>query len=673
MKRWINRGFGLFLAAVLAIVPAVPQAAQQSINRGTTAGDGTGETLFSAFGKVNDNILDLQTNYAPLASPTFTGTVSGITKGMVGLGNVDNTADSAKPISTAVAAALPQFYATAASFPATGASNVLYVANDTGIQYRWTGSVYTDLSLASSLYDVRHYGAKVDGVALYDVSTTNSATSTITSATGSFTAADVGKPCAVIPAVASSAYPKYGTITGVANSTTATATLNVSPGALTGATFVYGTDDTIAVRAAISAAKPSTAYGYGTVYVPRGIVVTTDKLVFPDGVSLRGAGNTTTVDFARNFRHHQANIVLVNYVPSAGAVVLGDGSSSGKVGSNASWIDIDCLNLAPRALEVAAGQIVRTVHIDHVTAVRGTADTVLTGPSSVVTNSIFIQQQYGHVAKISGDSRFINNYVYGAGNGYHGIRISGVGDVQIIGNHIWKDADTPAALGSSIYLESWGTQVNKGQVTISANSFDTSFGPHIQIAALNTSVLRGVTITGNEGFQNDVVPNAAYPFIKINVDSGASIRALTISGNTGTGSWNDPTKGQYTYFVDGSGVAGHIYGSVTGGNAIDNCAAITNFSGTWAAWDKDSGNTVIPGTGTTVLNSRASGVATLVGGTVTVSTASVLAGSRVRLSVLTAGGTPGFLSVGTITAGTSFVINSSSGSDTSTVLWELAP
>jgi hypothetical protein len=38
---------------------------------------------------------------APLASPTFTGTVSGITKFMVGLGNVDNTADIAKPVSAA--------------------------------------------------------------------------------------------------------------------------------------------------------------------------------------------------------------------------------------------------------------------------------------------------------------------------------------------------------------------------------------------------------------------------------------------------------------------------------------------------------------------------------------------------------------------------------------------
>ena len=38
---------------------------------------------------------------APIASPTFTGTVGGITKAMVGLGNVDNTSDASKPVSSA--------------------------------------------------------------------------------------------------------------------------------------------------------------------------------------------------------------------------------------------------------------------------------------------------------------------------------------------------------------------------------------------------------------------------------------------------------------------------------------------------------------------------------------------------------------------------------------------
>jgi trimeric autotransporter adhesin len=43
---------------------------------------------------------------APLANPTFTGTVAGITSTMVGLGNVDNTSDANKPISTATQTAL---------------------------------------------------------------------------------------------------------------------------------------------------------------------------------------------------------------------------------------------------------------------------------------------------------------------------------------------------------------------------------------------------------------------------------------------------------------------------------------------------------------------------------------------------------------------------------------
>lgn len=55
------------------------------------------------------DVTDLQTSLdakAPLANPTFTGTVSGVTKAMVGLSNVDNTSDANKPISTATQTAL---------------------------------------------------------------------------------------------------------------------------------------------------------------------------------------------------------------------------------------------------------------------------------------------------------------------------------------------------------------------------------------------------------------------------------------------------------------------------------------------------------------------------------------------------------------------------------------
>ena len=46
------------------------------------------------------------TRFAPLNNPTFTGTVSGLTATMVGLGNVNNTSDVDKPISTATQIAL---------------------------------------------------------------------------------------------------------------------------------------------------------------------------------------------------------------------------------------------------------------------------------------------------------------------------------------------------------------------------------------------------------------------------------------------------------------------------------------------------------------------------------------------------------------------------------------
>lgn len=59
--------------------------------------------------RLNGVSSDIQTQLnakAPTASPTFTGTVSGVTKSMVGLDNVDNTSDANKPISTATQTAL---------------------------------------------------------------------------------------------------------------------------------------------------------------------------------------------------------------------------------------------------------------------------------------------------------------------------------------------------------------------------------------------------------------------------------------------------------------------------------------------------------------------------------------------------------------------------------------
>lgn len=89
-----------YLSGVTSAVQTQLNAKEGTLTAGTTAqyyrGDKTWQTL---------NVAAVS-GAAPLASPTFTGTVSGITKAMVGLGNVDNTSDLSKPISTATQNAL---------------------------------------------------------------------------------------------------------------------------------------------------------------------------------------------------------------------------------------------------------------------------------------------------------------------------------------------------------------------------------------------------------------------------------------------------------------------------------------------------------------------------------------------------------------------------------------
>lgn len=63
------------------------------------------------------------------------------------------------------------------------------------------------------------------------------------------------------------------------------------------------------------------------------------------------------------------------------------------------------------------------------------------------------------------------------------------------------------------------------------------------------------------------------------------------------------------------------------------------------------------------------GLATLAAGTVVVSTTAVTANSRIFLTEQSTGGTPGAVRVSARTAGTSFTITSTSGTDTSTVAW----
>ena len=92
-------------------------------------------SLYSIASRVNTVEIGVKSKVSK-NNPTFTGTVTGITKGIVGLGNVDNTSDANKPVSTLTHTALdakaplanPTFTA-AVSF--TGTSSVTGITKTT--------------------------------------------------------------------------------------------------------------------------------------------------------------------------------------------------------------------------------------------------------------------------------------------------------------------------------------------------------------------------------------------------------------------------------------------------------------------------------------------------------------------------------------------------------------
>ena len=103
---------GIADTSVLATLTDVTNAVNGAeVDQSTLAGTGLSwngvETEFEIdethITTATQTALDLK---APKADPTFTGTVSGVTKSHVGLGNVDNTSDANKPVSTATQTAL---------------------------------------------------------------------------------------------------------------------------------------------------------------------------------------------------------------------------------------------------------------------------------------------------------------------------------------------------------------------------------------------------------------------------------------------------------------------------------------------------------------------------------------------------------------------------------------
>lgn len=124
----------------------------------------SGEKLSTAFGKLARALRSLSGHLLALDNP------HGVTKSQVGLGNVTNDAQvkrsemgKAGGVATldsggkVPASQLPSFvddvleYAGKSAFPATGEAGKIYVALDTNLTWRWSGTAYVEISKSLAL------------------------------------------------------------------------------------------------------------------------------------------------------------------------------------------------------------------------------------------------------------------------------------------------------------------------------------------------------------------------------------------------------------------------------------------------------------------------------------------------------------------------------------------
>lgn len=138
--------------------------------------------------------------------------------------------------------------------------------------------------------NVKLLGARGDGLSGANGAITSGLTA-FTSAGASFTTADIGKVIQVAGAGAAGV-PLNTTIAGFVSSTAVTLTAAAST-TVSGATYIYGTNDTTAIQAAINTVTPP---GYpSTVFMPNGIYMLTSGLTISSNVTLFGENHASVI------------------------------------------------------------------------------------------------------------------------------------------------------------------------------------------------------------------------------------------------------------------------------------------------------------------------------------------------------------------------------------------
>lgn len=433
--------------------------------------------------------------------------------------------------------------------------------------------IETDAECSSDSLNIRDYGVIMDGVVINNYNSTNSGASiangskTINSATATFTPSAVGKNIIICSATGNVFYrsiiDSYVSPTQVIGvDTHSAATIAAGTGSM-----CYGTDDTVAFQTALDAMA---AKG-GTLNLPVGTLCITSRVNIPHGVNVVGSG----MDYGRmeQIPSIGTSIVLVAAPNlSVGAVRLGSFATQSQLDSGTTIgslrnLNVDGCNGNGSAVEMYG----RRTRVDGCLIKRGTLNSLYNNSqNSWVTNNIIGQDNVGHVLTTDQpDIKIYNNEMRQAGAG-HQINVNNPIDIMIRGNHMWKGAAlgslSASHPGSNVYIR--GT-VGSQNVSITDNSFDGTYGSHVQIDVEAGQSVQGVTITGNTAFQTTGFPDNTFPFLGINLTATGRVVGLSVTGNSGKA-----LSGalRYSHFVKVVGTVTDVVGAAVTANTVAQCA-----------------------------------------------------------------------------------------------------
>lgn len=268
-------------------------------------------------------------------------------------------------------------------------------------------------------------------------------------------------------------------------------------------------------------------------------------------------------------------------------------------------------------------------------------DTILTPTSieGVICDGClvsFIQETYGNEPFVrtedDGSQTFVSN---------HGCEYPLTGtfeDGDVPGDLTVGGTLTVAGATSLSVLDVSGTFNADGNTTLGA----VAIAGTLDVAGV--SALGSVTVAGTLDVAGNSLLGTVHLLGELEVDSIVTLDShLTVAGTLG------------------------VTGTTTLGVLVVSSTATVTGNATF------NGNVSIAGAGKALKlkdgSNNVMGVSTLVAGTKTVNNTLIATGDRVLMSRQTTGGTAGNLSLGTITNGVSFVINSSNAADTSDILW----